>query len=120
MAWTDQARCRAGFLRGRSMFNRARERAAVKGVPFSLCVRDIIRRVLCGRCEVTGIPFVVERNGRGPFAPTIDRISPQRGYVPDNIQVVCWIYNAAKGEGTHEDVMRLARAIVHGAVQIGA
>ena len=30
----------------------------------------------------------------------------------DNIQIVAWAYNAAKATGTHDDVVKLALAVV--------
>ncbi len=44
--------------------------------------------------------------------PSIDRIVPSEGYTDENTQVVVWAYNAAKGIGTSNDVMILARALV--------
>lgn len=41
----------------------------------------------------------------------MDRKVPQKGYTPENVQMVVWIYNAAKWTGTHEDVMVLVRAL---------
>ena len=43
---------------------------------------------------------------------TIDRIDPKKGYTPENCQMVLFSYNAAKSINTHEDVMKLAKALV--------
>lgn len=70
-----------------------------------------------GVCEVTGIPFEIEFNGgrvARPFTPSLDRIDPSKPYTEDNTQVVCWIYNRAKGVNDHSAVVTLAEAIVNG------
>jgi hypothetical protein len=47
-----------------------------------------------------------------PFAPSIDRIIPKKGYVKGNVQVVCWAYNAAKNQWGEDVLLTLAHAIV--------
>jgi len=90
------------------------KRSEVLGLAFSLTldrIKDVIDQ---GFCEVTGLPFVYETNLKGPgkWMPSIDRIVPSEGYTDENTQVVVWAYNAAKGIGTSNDVMILARALV--------
>lgn len=102
--------------RGHLLVRAAKTRAEAKRLAFLLDASDIIRRIEAGCCEVTGIPFFLKHHTekstfKHPFAPSLDRIDPAKGYTPDNVQVVVWIYNAAKGQGTHEDVLNLARAL---------
>lgn len=80
----------------------------------SISSRWIADKIKLGFCEATGIPFDLSKpNGeRKPFSPSIDQIEPKGGYTKDNTQVVCWIYNAAKGTWGHEDVVKLARALI--------
>jgi len=47
-----------------------------------------------------------------PFSPSFDRIDNTQGYTRDNVQLVCLIYNTAKNAHTHEDLLKLARALV--------
>jgi hypothetical protein len=47
----------------------------------------------------------------GPLSPSLDRIDPRFGYVAGNVHVVVWVYNRAKGDGTHEDVLMLMEAL---------
>lgn len=96
--------CADNLLRG------AKQRAKKKGLPFDLTLDWVMERLHRGECEVTSIPFNFD-GGKNPFGPTIDRIVPQEGYTKENCQVVVWTYNAAKGNGTHEDVLILARAL---------
>lgn len=64
-------------------------------------------------CLQTGIPFDLRKGeGRKPFGPSIDRIDSSRGYEPDNIQIVCTMYNLAKSEFDNDDVLKLAHALI--------
>ena len=65
-------------------------------------------------CAVTGIPFVyptMEQPLIRAFSPSFDRLDNSRGYVRENVQIVCYMYNVAKNSFLHEDVVTLARAI---------
>lgn len=74
----------------------------------------IAKRLKRGMCEVTGLPLDLSQpNGeRGPFSPSLDQKIPGGGYTIENTQVVCWIYNSAKGSWSHDDVIKLARAVL--------
>lgn len=104
-------RSRAGYNRNRAdrLLSLIRTRAAKKGIPYDLDAhRPAIRaRFDKGRCEMTGIPFVIQ-NGRSAYGPSIDRIDPKKGYVYTNIRIVLDIMNVAMnafGEETLRDVM---------------
>ena len=109
------------FRRPAQLLRGARFRASKLRLEFGLSRRWVTERILNGRCEVTGIPFDFTRNsapegraraGNHNFAPSIDRIDHTKGYTEDNCRLVVWIFNGAKGVGTDEDVMRLARAML--------
>ena len=104
----------AGELTG-YLYNSAKRKAAQRGLTFNLKWNDVLRRVEKGKCEATGIPFDMRRKpARGvdlPFRASLDRIDNTRGYEPDNIAVVCKIYNHAKWNWNAEDVIALAAAI---------
>lgn len=44
-----------------------------------------------GRCAISGIPFVFEKNN--PLAPSVDRIDSRLGYTLENVRVVCQAIN---------------------------
>jgi hypothetical protein len=96
------------------MWSRARLNAWRKGFLFEISKEWITERILAGTCEATGIPFDMTpaRNVRSNFGPSIDRRDSRGGYTEENCQLVVWIYNAAKGAGSHEDVVQMARALV--------
>lgn len=95
------------------MWRSARTRAERKGIPFDLTLERVERAVVKGVCEVTGLRFDLDLpNARAhALSPTIDRVDSALGYVMHNVQITCWLYNRAKADGTHEDVMMLVRAL---------
>ena len=97
-------------IRASGLLSGAKKRAQKAGLEFSLDLDWVAERVGRGVCEASGLPFNLV-TGRDPFAPSLDRIDPTKGYIKDNVQVVVWCYNSAKGIGTHQDVMKLAKAL---------
>jgi hypothetical protein len=70
-----------------------------------------------GRCAVTQLPFSIESVGKGqakhPFAPSLDRIDPERFYQLNNLRLVMAGVNFginSFGLGTY---LRLAKAAVN-------
>ena len=61
---------------------------------------------------LTNLPFNIRGNARSLFLPSIDRINSKIGYTKENCQMVIFGYNSAKNMNAHEDVMRLAKALV--------
>lgn len=97
------------------MLANAKNRAASKGWDFDLTPAWAQEKLQKGICEVTGIPFNFERgtvNAHNPFRPSIDRRDTSLGYTQDNCQMVVVAYNQAKGTWSHEDVLKLAKALV--------
>lgn len=100
------------------MWVTAKKRAEDKGWDFNLTPEWIQPKLEAGRCEATGIELELsggEFKGYGhfrPWTPSLDRIDPTRGYTTDNVQVVCWMYNQAKGVSAHSDVIRFAAAVM--------
>lgn len=93
----------------------SRSRAARKGLAFDLDREWLEVRLAAGICEVTGLPFDFSPVGNlhcRPFSPSLDRRDSRQGYTKENCQIVVWIYNMAKGEWTHGDVVRLAAALL--------
>lgn len=48
---------------------------------------------------------------RRPYAPSLDRIDPGRGYEPDNVRLVCAVANFAMNAWGLEPVLHMARAM---------
>jgi hypothetical protein len=68
-----------------------------------------------GRCAVAGprVQRGASRRGkaRRPYAPSLDRIDPRRGYEPDNVRLVCAVANFAMNAWGLEPVLYMARAM---------
>lgn len=107
----------SGWLRRRAsaLFAGAQQRSQRLRKPVTITVEWIEKRLHAGYCEVTGIPFDMKRNrgsgNRSSLTPSLDRKEPHLGYTAENCRVVVWMYNAAKGTGTHKDVERLMDAM---------
>lgn len=97
------------------LLHSVRTRCSEKGLPFDLTEDWVLEKFRRGVCEASGLPlnlFDSAGVGERPWGPSLDRIDPSRGYTTDNVQLVCWIYNRAKGAGSHTDVLKMAKAII--------
>jgi len=96
--------------RGRmnSMWHTLKKGADQRGLEFLISQEWLYEKILLGRCEKTGIPFVLDAENhndsvtskgqvRNPWAPSIDRVDSSKGYTEDNCVIVCYVYNMAKG-----------------------
>ncbi len=113
-AWR-QARYAKPESRTSQLLAGTRNRALKLNVKFELIFDDVYPAIFAGKCSKTGIPFNLDPHPDHrvhPFAPSLDRINPKKGYVRNNVQVVCWAYNAAKNQWGEDVLTTLARAIV--------
>lgn len=98
-------------IRASCLISGAKRRAKDAGLDFHLDLEWLAPKIERGTCEVTGLPFVLQA-GRHAFAPSLDRSDNTQGYTRDNTKAVVWIYNTAKGNWTHDEIVTFARAIV--------
>lgn len=108
-----------GSFKGRAkhMLVEARHRAKAFSVDYALTLDWLLPKLENGVCEQTGLPFqFLIKTGKGhrtnSFAPSLDRIDPTGPYTPENVQVVVWIYNRAKGAFPVEDFYTMCRKVV--------
>jgi hypothetical protein len=100
------------------MLLRNRTSAKKKGFAFTLSpdYAETLYLQQRGRCEVTSIPFHLERFSdalvKHPFAPSIDRRLSTGGYTPDNVRLVCVAVNFGMGQWGQEMFLTLARHAV--------
>ena len=94
---------------------RGRQRVKSPQAPFTITKQWIQNKIESGFCEVTGLPFCLDvlLTSKRPFAPSIDKKDPKGYYTKENCQVVCFIYNIAKGEFSHNDVVTMAETLVN-------
>lgn len=73
---------------------------------FKITLNDIemLYRRQNGKCAYTGLYLSFRRMDK--YKLSIDRIDSELGYTPDNIQLVCWIINQAKGNMSDYDFLR--------------
>lgn len=105
-------------IRGRAyvLWKGACNRASAMNLPCTLTLDWVIENLEPMICQATGSPLsfdipATQRMGR--WSPSIDQILPRAGYTPDNCRVVCMIYNQAKNQGTHDDVVMMAKALLN-------
>jgi hypothetical protein len=105
----ERARTRRRDL-PRRLFELARDRAARKLLPFAITPEDI-RAVWPGdnRCPVLGTPLRAATLFADDDSPTLDRVDPDRGYVPGNLVVMSLRANRAKGNMSVHEIEKLFR-----------
>ena len=86
----------------------ARLRAEKRGVPFDL-TPEYVMSIMPDRCPVFGteLTYAVVSKNRD-FAPSIDRIHPEKGYVPGNVVVVSMRANLIKSKYGSKDIYKVA------------
>jgi hypothetical protein len=90
----------------------SRARAKRKNVKFTL-TRKWAEQVWTGNCQLTGIPFE-EPNHKNAhaYSASVDRIDPDKGYVPENCRFILNCINSFKGKLSDEEVLNLAQALI--------
>ena len=113
LAKVQQAQREKPSNRAYTLWTSAKKRAKARNIEFSISREDVAAWLASGVCQVTGLPFDLKLGTKRqePLAPSLDRINPKLGYVAGNVQCVCWLYNRAKGDGTHDELMILATAL---------
>ena len=66
-------------------------------IDFTISIDDLVNLWLAqeGRCVVSGVFLTHHKDGSGTkdFNASIDRISNERGYSPENVRLVCYRVN---------------------------
>lgn len=93
------AKNRKSFRRTLStyMVQRAKARAAEKGIEFNIDKNDVIVPEVC---PILGIALVVGSGEVCDGSPTLDRINSTLGYVKGNVQVISFRANTLKSNAT--------------------
>lgn len=96
---------------------RAKQNAAKRKLDFSL-PQTLVSQLYDQQsacCSRTGRPFSFKtvRGVSNPWKPSLDRIDSRKGYTPDNVQLVCQIYNMAKHTWTDREVLVVAKTTLH-------
>ena len=75
-------------------YKRIRTRSRELQWPCDVTRAWIAERLLVGRCELSGLPFVF--HPKQPFLPSIDRIDSRQPYTQANCRVILLLLNYAK------------------------
>jgi hypothetical protein len=93
----------------------ARQRAKGKEWDFDLD-RDWCKKEINKGCAATGLSFDLSVEGTyvkmNSYAPSVDRINKNKGYIKNNCQMVIWAYNRAKAEFDDKTVYEILRVFV--------
>jgi len=89
----------------KAMFQRAKRRAKIKGIEFTITVKDIH---IPDICPIFGLVLSRSTTGRlKDNSPSLDRIDSSKGYSPGNIIVISWRANKIKNCGTPDEHIRI-------------
>jgi hypothetical protein len=110
-----RARERRVANHGESLLRGAKMRAHRDGLPFALTLFDVKNMLAAGQCECcarfVGVGTHTGKGNRrkGPTADaaTLDRVKNSLGYTPDNVALLCWTCNRAKGTSTLEQLEQI-------------
>lgn len=98
------------------MLKTATRRSAKFDKETDLDIDFILNLLENNSCAVTGLPFDYSSTSDtkcNPFAPSIDRIDSNQGYLKSNVRLVIWQYNLMKGEMSDEDVYLICKEVVN-------
>jgi hypothetical protein len=102
--------------RAKYIYSRTRDGAKRRKIGFHIIVEDVIPALKQGLCQMTGLPFVLDKPEKGssthPYAPSIDRIDSNKDYTKDNIRIVLWAVNAATNQFTDKEMLPILKAMV--------
>jgi hypothetical protein len=98
--------------RSRRLLWRAHRVSKENGWHCDLDLAWILERMENGFCEITGVKFVLDGGPKHPNAPSLDRTDSTKPYIKENVKLTTWIYNQAKNEYSHLELVGLARVMM--------
>lgn len=101
--------------RAKSLFKSAQTRASQRGYEFSIDLEWIMAKLETGKCDLTGIPFVMDtrrHEHRNPYSPSLDRRDNSRGYTKENCRIILWALNMGFADWGQETYLKIARALI--------
>lgn len=100
-------RKKARYLRGTMSV-----RAKAKGIKMTISNQllfDLLRKTTACPCCGSDLNFDHHGTGFHARSPSIDRLDPLKGYVPENIAVICTRCNILKRDATADELVCVAR-----------
>lgn len=65
-----------------------------------------------GKCALSG-QILENSTYYNPYAVSIDRINPNKGYIKENVQLVCWVVNQMKNNLLKDDLIYWCSKIIN-------
>lgn len=90
----------------------ARKRAKAQGLPCTITEEDIIIPQYCPYLG-TELETSSPRGSSRSNVYSLDKIIPELGYVPGNIEVISHLANTMKSNATEEQLVRFATTIIN-------
>ena len=90
----------------------AKQRAKQRGIPFSITKEDL---VVPTHCPILGIELHMnqDRGAGGKYDSfSLDKIDPEKGYIPGNVQVISHKANSMKYTANKEELLLFAKWIM--------
>ena len=116
----DRERSTANYRRLRQedpvalLLKGAKDRSRIKGLSCTITREDID---IPDVCPILGIPIVINvlgnDGGKRDSSPRLDRVHPERGYVPGNVRVISNKANRLKADNTVETLWAIL-TYIHG------
>jgi hypothetical protein len=91
------------------MLKSAKIRSAKENIPCTITVDDI---VIPDYCPVLNIALVPSSRRSRDESPSLDKIDPDKGYVPGNVQVISNKANTMKSNATSKELLAFARWVM--------
>lgn len=92
----------------RVMIHRMRYEARKKGIEFTIEPEDVR---MPNYCPVLGIPIIPGDEMGRKTSPSLDRIDPDEGYVPGNVQIISHRANTLKNNASSEELEAVANHV---------
>lgn len=98
--------------RAKKIMSQTKHRSKKAGLKTNVTEEIIVEKLQAGVCEASGLPLNTDNilsHWENPLGPSIDRISSDKGYEIDNVQIVCNMYN--RGKNKHDEIDFIAMCI---------
>ena len=99
-------------VRFRRMANLGKHRSKQKGWDHDIDY-EWIRDNITDKCPKCGVEYSYDLDIKmNPFAPSLDRIDPTKGYTKENCIITSWIYNCGKNAYNEETLYIICKAFL--------
>lgn len=88
----------------RYMLNSARYRARLNDLAFDLKESDI---TIPKQCPICSVELIIGNRVNKEKSPSLDKIIPDRGYVPNNTVVICYRCNRIKYNASPQELINM-------------